>query len=50
VRLGVDPKINAVSTLLIGAVAVAVFAAWQVQRLGARPSEIRSGAAQRQAK
>jgi putrescine transport system permease protein len=32
VRLGVDPKINAVSTLLIGFVATAVIAAYLVQR------------------
>lgn len=32
VRLGVDPKINAVSTLLIGFVATGVIAAWLIQR------------------
>ncbi|MBW8815601.1 MAG: ABC transporter permease [Caulobacterales bacterium] len=45
VRLGVDPKINAVSTLLIAAVAIGVVAADWIQRRG-----MRSGAAQRQAK
>jgi putrescine transport system permease protein len=32
VRLGVDPKINAVSTLLIGLVATGVIAAYLVQQ------------------
>lgn len=32
VRLGVDPKINAVSTLMIAAVAIAVTAVWLAQR------------------
>lgn len=32
VRLGVDPKINAVSTLLIGLVVTGVTAAWLIQR------------------
>ena len=32
VRLGVDPKINAVSTLMIAAVAVGVIAAYLLQR------------------
>ena len=32
VRLGVDPKINAVSTLLIGFVATGVIAAYLVQQ------------------
>jgi putrescine transport system permease protein len=55
VRLGVDPKINAVSTLLIGAVAVGVLAAGWLQGRGTRmaqirATQIRSGAAQRQAK
>jgi putrescine transport system permease protein len=50
VRLGVDPKINAVSTLLIGVVAVGVLAAGWLQGRGTRMAQIRSGAAQRQAK
>lgn len=36
VRLGVDPKINAVSTLLIGLVATGVIAAYLVQQRGRR--------------
>jgi putrescine transport system permease protein len=52
VRLGVDPRINAVSTLLIAAVALGVVAAAWVQRLGLSQTGsngIRSRAAQRQA-
>ncbi|HET6971963.1 MAG TPA: ABC transporter permease [Phenylobacterium sp.] len=44
VRLGVDPKINAVSTLLIAAVAIGLAMAGWVQRWG-----LRSRAAQREA-
>ena len=36
VRLGVDPKINAVSTILIGLVATGVIAAYLVQQRAAR--------------
>lgn len=38
VRLGVDPKINAVSTLLIGLVATGVIAAYLVQQRRRKPS------------
>ena len=37
VRLGVNPEINAVSTLLIGVVATGVIAAWLVQQRRSRP-------------
>lgn len=37
VRLGVDPKINAVSTLLIGVVAAGVIAAYLIQQRRRRP-------------
>ena len=38
VRLGVNPEINAVSTLLIAAVTVGVFAAGLIQRRHLRPA------------
>ncbi len=40
VRLGVDPKINAVSTILIGLVATGVVAAYLVQQRAARRSKV----------
>jgi len=47
VRLGVDPKINAVSTLLIGLVATGVVAAYLVQqRRRARNSSVSTNAPQ----
>lgn len=44
VRLGVDPKINAVSALLIGAVALGVLAVGLVQRAGERSRAAQRGA------
>jgi putrescine transport system permease protein len=42
VRLGVDPKINAISTILIGLVATGVIATYLVQQRAARRGDQRS--------
>jgi putrescine transport system permease protein len=43
VRLGVDPKINAVSTLLIGLVATGVIAVYLVQQRNERHKRLGLG-------